>query len=135
MSNFLQNLLNAVNKDQSTMQWMQISDTNATMMDARMEEQTYTLWNTQLNADAAAVQSAVSGGGSDESNNVAAANAKYSSDSSISQSAENSADSTTQAAQQAVGQDGTNLQSQAQLAQALNTISSNLASLIGHAYS
>jgi hypothetical protein len=130
MSNFLQNLLNAVNKDQSTMQWMQISDTDATMMDASLEQKIYATWNNKLNADATAVKNAA--GNSDA---VAAANAAYSTDSSSAQANENSADSATQAAQQATGQDGTNLQNQAQLAQALNTISSNLASLIGHAYS
>jgi hypothetical protein len=129
MSNFLKNLLSAVNQCQQSMQWQQIADTTSTINNANLEQDYYSLWNTQLEKDASDVQTAGTG------DPLTKAQQKYQCDSALAQTQENTCDSATQAAQQAVGQDGTNLQNQAQLASTLNTIGSNLANLIGHAYS
>jgi hypothetical protein len=130
MSNFLRNLLSAVNNCQQTMQWQQIADTNSTINNANLEQSYYAAWNTQLARDASKVTAAGTTG-----DDLTKAQQQYQVDSALAQTQENTCDSATQAAQQAVGQDGTNLQNQAQLASTLNTIGSNLANLIGHAYS
>lgn len=112
------------------MQWQQIADTNSTIANSNLEQTYYSSWNTVLQQDAANVAKDTG-----NQNQLTIDQQKYQCDSQTAQTQENTCDSATQAAQQAVGQDGTNLQNQAQLASTLNTISSNLANLIGHAYS
>lgn len=122
--NFLFAMLNAVNKDQSTMQWQEQTDSNSTILDANIENTYYKAWNSVLQKDAAAVKSNANPSTEDQ----------YTADSTTAQTQESMCDGATQASQQTVGQDGSNLQNQAQLASTLNSVASNVASLIGHAY-
>lgn len=124
-------MLNAVNRDQCTMQWQQETDSNTTVVDANIEDTYYSAWNSILKKDASAVQSAAS---KNDTNAENAAQNQYTADSTQAQTQESMCDGATQASQQTVGQDGSNLQNQAQLASTLNSVASNVASLIGHAY-
>lgn len=130
--NFLYAMLNAVNKDQQTMQWQEIADSNTTIKDANIEEQYYSAWDTILQLQAASIATLAKG---TNQSLLQAAQAKYQEESTTAQSQQNMCDGATQASQQTVGQDGSNLQNQAQLASTLSSVASNMASLIGHAYS
>lgn len=135
--NFLYAMLNAVNKDQQTMQWQEISDSQTTAADAQIEEGYYTEWDGLLQQDAANISAIANGSNPGSQTNQAklqADQAKYQSDSTEAQTQQNVCDGATQASQQTVGQDGSNLQNQAQLASTLNSVASNMASLLGHAY-
>lgn len=133
--NFLYAMLNAVNNDQQTMQWQEIADSQTTTANAQLEEQYYSQWDLVLKNDAIAISQeapkATTPGGQAQ---MTALQSKYQSDSTTAQTQQNECDGATQASQQMVGQDGSNLQNQAQLASTLNSVASNMASLLGHAY-
>jgi hypothetical protein len=134
--NFLYAMLNAVNKDQQTMQWQEISDSSTTTANAQIEENYYKTWDGILQSIAGSISKEA--GNSSDPNQQAklqSLQAKYQADSTEAQTQQNVCDGATQAAQQTVGQDGSNLQNQAQLASTLNSVASNMASLLGHAYS
>lgn len=130
--NFLYAMLNAVNKDQQTMQWQEIADSNTTILDGNTEESYYSVWDTVLQAQAAVIAGDAKSG---NSNQLQADQALYQEESTTAQSQQNMCDGATQASQQTVGQDGSNLQNQAQLASTLSSVAANMASLLGHAYS
>jgi hypothetical protein len=130
-SNFLMNLLSAVLTCQSTMEWQQIADSNTTTVDANLEMDYYNYWNGVLQKDADNISNDAA---KNNTNQMSADQAKYQCDSTLAQTQQNECDTATQASQQAVSQDGTNLQNQASLGSVLNSIMSNLTSLIGHPY-
>ena len=134
--NFEFALLNAVNNDQNTEQWLQIADSEMTSNDANIEATCYNQWNNALNVIAAVVNG-YAAGATDTSvkNKLTEAQQQYQVASTMAQTTETQMDGATQSAQQAVGQDGTNLQNQAQLAQTLTSIGSQVANMISHAYS
>lgn len=134
--NFMFALLNAVNNDQNTEQWLQISDSNVTSQDAALEQDCYTSWNAALQRVSSEVQAQAANGGTSSNANPALTEAQsiYQTDSTLAQTNETCMDGATQSAQQAVGQDGTNLQNQAQLAQTLNSIGQQMSGMISHAY-
>lgn len=133
--NFMFALLNAVNKDQNTEQWLQISDSKVTASDAGLESGCYTAWNTALTSIASLVQKyAAQTSGSKPNNPLTEEQSQYQLESTEAQTNETSMDGATQSAQQAVGQDGTNLQNQAQLAATLNSIGQQMSGMISHAY-
>lgn len=132
--NFEFALLNAVNNDQNTEQWLQIADSEMTSNDANIEATCYNMWNTALQDIASNVSTAATNG-SNPNTDLTIYQQDYQVASTMAQTTETSMDGATQSAQQAVGQDGTNLQNQAQLAQTLNSIGSQVANMISHAYS
>lgn len=133
--NFMFALLNAVNNDQNTMQWLQIADSQTTANDANIESNCYKAWNGVLSYMGKAVEyAAQKATKTSAKNTLTEYQQQYQIDSSMSQSNETSMNGATQSAQQAVGQDGTNLQNQAQLAATLNSIGQQMSGMISHAY-
>jgi hypothetical protein len=134
--NFEFALLNAVNNDQNTEQWLQIADSEMTSNDANIESTCYNQWNSALKVIASVVNMfAAEATNTTFKNDLTEAQQQYQVASTTAQTTETQMDGATQSAQQSVGQDGTNLQNQAQLAQTLTSIGSQVANMISHAYS
>ncbi|NDD58246.1 MAG: hypothetical protein EBZ47_03205 [Chlamydiae bacterium] len=133
---FLWAMLGALTYGQSTMEWMQIADENMTSLNAQLEDDYYGFWDDQLTNDANSISAIVNGGASqdDKQNQIAEAQAKYQTDSTTAQTAQNMCDAATQAAQQTAGEDGTNLQNMLSLSTVLSSVQSSLASMISRAY-
>ncbi len=133
---FLWAMLGALTYGQSTMEWMQIADENMTSLNAQLEDDYYGFWDNQLTSDANSISEIVNGGASqdDKQNQIAEAQAKYQTDSTTAQTAQNMCDAATQAAQQTAGEDGTNLQNMLSLSTVLSSVQSSLASMISRAY-
>ncbi len=135
---FLYALLAAEQKDQNTMSYQQITDAITTQNNASMEEAIYQQSNAQLKTDASAVSKFINShqsmSTSADTATLQQLNVKYQSDSTQCQTYQNTADSTVQASQTQVGQDGQNLANKAQLVQTMLSISSTMSSLLMQHY-
>ena len=121
--NFEYAIMNAVNKDQISMQNQEITDAQTTMNNTKFEASYYSAWDAILQADSTKIKN-------DTGNQQTADESQYSTDSTTAQSQQNMCDSATQASQTATGQDGTNLSNMAQIATAATSIASNMAQVI-----
>lgn len=136
-SNFMYAMLKALNNSQIQGQFGEILDAKATVTLANLEAEAMSQWDDALgdvSGDIASIAAGISGDDPTGQADLQAAESYYQTLSTKSQAAQNVYDSNTQASQQATGQDGTNMQNQAQLVTTLSSISATLASLLGHAY-
>jgi len=129
--NFLALGLQAIVNAGNTLQWQELADANSVSVDASYENNIYTGCNSVLTTDVQNIQ------GCDGSTDTGRAQlnkdqSQYQYDSTCAQTYENEADASTQAAQQAVSQDGTNIQNQTSLGSVLFSVMSSMTSMISH---
>ena len=127
-TNFLWNGMIAIVNAGNTLQWQELADANSVSVDAMLESNIYSGCNSILEYDAQNIVNVTNydNNGAD----LQKYQAVYQKDSTCAQTYENQADATTQAAQQAVSQDGTNIQNQTSLSSALFSVMSNMSSML-----
>jgi len=138
---FMLALMEAVNKDQSTMAYQEIEDANSTQVAVKQEENIYAYYNTNTTSeDGTNVEGGLLGDDAwhisqcsqhGDDDGVRRWQAKYSTDEAIARSNESQKDGTVQQAQGQTGSDGTNLQLKAQLAQTVTSIATTTSNLLG----
>lgn len=133
---FMYALMKAMEKDQATMEQMQITDAQTTELDATIETNLYTYYNAQLQkyADGVAWWDSPDGQKQDKKHwqaNAAADQAEYNKYAAEEQSAAGQQDGGVQAAQGQTSTDASNLQMKVQLAQGVESILAALSSLLG----
>lgn len=132
-NNFLYTGLIAITNAGNTLQWQELADANSVTVDAEVENNIYSGCNSILNTDTQKITNANTSG-SEAQAQLQQYQAEYQYDSTCAQTYENEADAATQAAQQAVSQDGTNIQNQTSLSSALFSVMSNMSSMLSHPY-
>ncbi|MBM3208067.1 MAG: hypothetical protein FJZ57_05610 [Chlamydiae bacterium] len=130
-NNFLYTGLTAIMNAGNTLQWQELADANSVTVDAQIENNIYSGCNSVLSTDTSNITSADTSS-TDSQAKLQQYQAQYQYDSTCAQTYENEADAATQAAQQAVSQDGTNIQNQTSLSSALFSVMSNMSSMISH---
>ena len=133
VGNYMLALMEAIQKDQSTMSEQQLVDAKSTMNATTFETDIYNYWKTQLQKDADAVTDASTskGSDSDRSAKTNAAQAQFSKDNAVAQMNESQQDSLVQSTQGQAQSDATNLQMKASIAQAANSVLTTLVNLLG----
>ena len=126
--NFLQAGLNAIVQSQNALQYQELADANETILNSQMENAIYTDWNATLSEIAQEISNISTSDAN--STKLQQLETQYQTASAKAQADENAADATTQASQQAVTQDGTNIQNQTSLGSVLFSVSSNMASIL-----
>jgi hypothetical protein len=127
-TNFLNAGLQAIVQSQNALQYQELADANATILNSEIENAIYTDWNETLSS----IADQISNLSTSDSNStqLQQLETQYQTASAKAQADENSADAMTQASQQAVTQDGTNIQNQTSLGSVLFSVSSNMASIL-----
>jgi hypothetical protein len=131
-TNFLWNGMQAIVNAGNTLQWQELADANMVSVDALLENNVYSGCNKVLSNDTNAINNINLDNNDNASNELQKAQAQYQYDSTCAQTYENQADAATQAAQQAVSQDGTNIQNQTSLSSALFSVMSSMSSMLSH---
>ena len=129
--NFLSLGLQAIVNAGNTLQWQELADANTVSVDASYENNVYSGCNSLLSVDVQNI-TAHSGDSDGDRAQLNEDQSQYQYDSTCAQTYENEADATTQAAQQAVSQDGTNIQNQTSLSSVLFSVMSSMTSMISH---
>ena len=132
-NNFLYTGLMAITNAGNTLQWQELADANSVTVDAQTENNIYSGCNSILSTDTNNITN-INTSSDDSQAKLQQAQATYQYDSTCAQTYENEADAATQAAQQAVSQDGTNIQNQTSLSSALFSVMSNMSSMLSHPY-
>lgn len=130
-SNFMYDLMTAIELDQSTMSEQQFVDAQSTMNATSLETDLYNHWSSVLTNDSNNVKRQADNGGDNEAENVQVAQSQYSTDNAKAQSNESQMDALVQSTQGQTQSDATNLQMKAQLQQSANTILTTLVNFLG----
>ena len=141
LENFLLAMMEAVSNDNESLSNMQIVDAQTTMNATQLQEVLYTCYNEMLEQISKEIQQAAAGGkereaggkhkATNNSSEVTALQAKYSTVSSEAQAAESTQSGTIQDAQQQTSADSQNLAMKVQMVQNLMSILTALSGMLG----
>ncbi len=122
-TNYMLALMEAVNKDQTTLSEQQITDAKSTMIATQLESNLYNYWMKKLSSDAGKIPKS--------GDKIAYYQGIYQKDSAAAQSMETQQDGAVQASQGQTSSDATNLQMKAQMVQGVTSILTALVNYLG----
>ncbi|NGX48360.1 MAG: hypothetical protein K1000chlam3_01751 [Chlamydiae bacterium] len=134
VSNFMLDLMKAVDKDQSTLSEQQVLDAKSTEIAVQIEANLYKYWMNELSVvtkEIANYKYWAKQSGRSDSGELAYLTKFYALASAHAQSMESQQDGAVQADQGQTSMDATNLQMKAQMVQGVNSILSTLVNLLG----